>query len=458
MRCQAAVAIALFMTAACCRTLAAQPEFEIEFISAFGEFGTAPGRFNKPVGVALDAQGQIVVADNSNHRFQVCDPQGYCEAFGSEGTGPRQFKFSIGVAVDGQGRIAVSDAQNFRIHLWSPSGEWDAFGHQGSFPGQFRIPGGLAVDQQNTIIIADQRNHRVQICRDTGQCSAFGSAFGAWGSGIGEFDNPAAVAVDSQGRVLISDMENHRIQICNTIGDCAAFGQPGTAPGEFNHPRELTVDDQDRVIVADRDNHRIQVCELNGACAAFGEFGQADGQFRSPSGVAVDADDRVYVADRDNHRVQIFQAIYSGAPDPAPFQINAGLNDSWFNPATPGQGFFLTVFEDIGMIFLAWFTYDTERPPGNVESHLGEPGHRWLTAFGPYDGDTAVLDIELTRGGVFDRAEPMPFQQADGTITVEFSDCNTGLVNYDISSVGAQGEVPIERIALDNVPVCEGLE
>jgi plastocyanin len=141
----------------------------------------------------------------------------------------------------------------------------------------------------------------------------------------------------------------------------------------------------------------------------------------------------------------------------AVFPINAGLNDAWYNPATAGQGFFITVFPDIQMMFLAWFTYDTERPPADVGAILGEPGHRWLTAFGPYSGDTAMLDVELTRGGVFDAAEPAVTQSPDGTIDVVFSGCNAGMINYDITSAGVSGQVPIERIALDNVPRCETL-
>jgi plastocyanin len=146
--------------------------------------------------------------------------------------------------------------------------------------------------------------------------------------------------------------------------------------------------------------------------------------------------------------------VQAGSPG---ININAGLNDSWFNPATGGQGFFITVFPDIEMMFLAWFTYDVERPPGSVTAMLGEPGHRWLTAFGPYVGDTATLDIELTQGGVFDASPPAPTQGPDGTMTVVFSDCNTGQVIYDITSVQLTGNVPIRRIANDNIPVCEAL-
>ena len=61
----------------------------------------------------------------------------------------------------------------------------------------------------------------------------------------------------------------------------------------------------------------------------------------------------------------------------AAFQINPGLNDAWYDPATIGQGFLISVFPEIKQVFLAWFTFDTERPPEDVTALLGEPGHRW---------------------------------------------------------------------------------
>jgi len=88
-------------------------------------------------------------------------------------------------------------------------------------------------------------------------------------------------------------------------------------------------------------------------------------------------------------------------------------------------------------------------------ANLGEPGHRWLTAFGPYSGDSAELDVEVTSGGVFNALEPMVTQSSDGTITLEFSDCSNGMVSFDIASINIQGDIPIQRIANDNVPGCE---
>jgi len=144
-------------------------------------------------------------------------------------------------------------------------------------------------------------------------------------------------------------------------------------------------------------------------------------------------------------------------PEANGFVINRGLNDAWFNALTLGQGFFMNVFPSLKKMFLAWFTYDTERPANGVNANLGDPGHRWITAFGDYADNQAVLDIEVTEGGVFNKASPAPTQYKDGTLTVNMSDCENGTISYDITSANVQGEIPIKRIALNNVPTCESL-
>jgi plastocyanin len=143
-----------------------------------------------------------------------------------------------------------------------------------------------------------------------------------------------------------------------------------------------------------------------------------------------------------------------------PFQINAAISDAWYFPATSGQGFFIIVWEKSKSIFLAWFTYDTERPPEDVSAILGEPGHRWLTAAGPYEGDTALLDIFLSSGMIFDSGEP-PVDTAKmegATIEIVWIDCKLGILKYDIPALGLSGEMSIERIVEDNVPACEAAQ
>ena len=165
--------------------------------------------------------------------------------------------------------------------------------------------------------------------------------------------------------------------------------------------------------------------------------------------------DNIPLAQRSWDFVSRFEHI-----EPTPgFMVNSGLSDAWYNPAMPGQGFLISVLPGIRQMFVAWFTYDTERPPADAGAILGEPGHRWLTAQGPYEGDTANLTVFVTEGGVFNAAEP-PAEtdpEGDGTLTIEFADCNAAMVSYEITSLGISGEIPIERIVLDRGAICEAL-
>ena len=140
-------------------------------------------------------------------------------------------------------------------------------------------------------------------------------------------------------------------------------------------------------------------------------------------------------------------------------ELNAGLNDAWFDPTTSGQGFFVIVFPQIKQVFIGWFTYDTERPPEDVSALFAEPGHRWVTLQGSYEGSTANLTLFVTKGGVLNAAEPAATtdQAGDGTATLEFADCANGMLTYEITSLGLSGEIPIQRLALDNIARCEAL-
>ena len=128
------------------------------------------------------------------------------------------------------------------------------------------------------------------------------------------------------------------------------------------------------------------------------------------------------------------------------FQINPRLNDAWYCKPTDGQGFFITVLPDLGYVSLAWFTYDTELPSEDATVNLCDPGHRWLTAIGPIDGDQVVMSITMTSGGIFDdptvvdRTDP---PGSDGTITLKFDSCSAGTIEYEIPSINRQGVIPI---------------
>jgi len=152
-----------------------------------------------------------------------------------------------------------------------------------------------------------------------------------------------------------------------------------------------------------------------------------------------------------NGRINVIEAA-------GDFLINDAISDAWFNPQTDGQGLLITVWEPSQYMFVAWFTFDTARPAEDVTAMLGAPGQRWLTAQGGYVGDKATLDLYVSSGGVFDMGEPAVNTVQDGTMEIEFSGCNAGIVRYEIASLDISGEVPIERIVLDKVPACEAAQ
>ncbi|MBT8047463.1 MAG: hypothetical protein HKN57_13715 [Xanthomonadales bacterium] len=139
----------------------------------------------------------------------------------------------------------------------------------------------------------------------------------------------------------------------------------------------------------------------------------------------------------------------------APFRIGYAMSGSWYFPPTTGQGFLMDVFDSANLLFLAWFTYDLERPAEDVSAQIGDPGHRWMTAVGPFQGNTANLNITWSSGMILDSETPPVSNETDGTMTVEFSDCKTGNVSYNLGASGRSGEIPIERIVNDAVPFCQ---
>ena len=158
-----------------------------------------------------------------------------------------------------------------------------------------------------------------------------------------------------------------------------------------------------------------------------------------------------------NRSAQLAHAFHFASKESlSDFLINAGLNDAWFDPDTDGQGFFITVFPDLELILIAWFTYDTELPPNDATANLGDPGQRWLLAIGPVDGNMSVMAIEIASGGIFDPGDGVS-RVEDGSIPLAFANCNEGTATYNIPSINAQSVVAITRVAGDNIALCRAL-
>jgi DNA-binding beta-propeller fold protein YncE len=108
------------------RTVEAQPPV---YLTQWGSYGSGSGQFDAPIGVAVDASGNVYVADGNNHRIQKFTGNGsYLTQWGTQGTADGQFDGPFGVAVDASGNVFVSEYNNRRIQssrvaaLTSPSG------------------------------------------------------------------------------------------------------------------------------------------------------------------------------------------------------------------------------------------------------------------------------------------------------------------------------------------------
>jgi len=140
------------------------------------------------------------------------------------------------------------------------------------------------------------------------------------------------------------------------------------------------------------------------------------------------------------------------------FRINQGLNDAWVSEDAPFQGFFFTVYEQTGIVFLSWFTFDSVPPDDGVSAVFGAADQRWVTGAGAYSADSVTINVELTSGGIFNGAIPLAGQQAAyGTITVVFINCNEASLTYGFPSPGLSGEMTLKRVLPDNVSLCETL-
>ncbi|XP_030645336.1 E3 ubiquitin-protein ligase TRIM71-like [Chanos chanos] len=276
-------------------------------VATFGGEGEAEGQVCRPWGVAVDAEGFIVVADRSNNRIQVFRPcGGFHHAFGSLGSGPGQFDRPAGVACDRQRRIVVADKDNHRIQVFTFQGQFVfTFGEKGIKNGQFNYPWDVAVDSVDQILVSDTRNHRVQLFGPDG---TFLNKYGFEGTLWKHFDSPRGVAFTREDHLVVTDFNNHRLLVIRPDCRSARFlGAEGSKNGQFLRPQGVAVDRENRIIVADSRNHRVQVFQPDGTfLCKFGTQGDGLGQVDRPSGIAVTPDGMIVVVDFGNNRILKF--------------------------------------------------------------------------------------------------------------------------------------------------------
>ena len=324
----------------------------------------AEARLSFPRGVALDATGNLYVADTLNYRVRRVDTEtgiittiaGTGERFDSfsyspvEGGQASQARFTgrFYVATDSAGNIYVSDAFANAVRkidgetgtittIAGSPGASQGFGGDGgpAAEARFSTPRGMATDTAGNVYVADYGNHRVRKINSMGTVSTLAGTgergYGGDGGPASEaqLSYPYDVATDSEGNVYVTDRFNYRVRKIgagtSVITTLAGTGSPtggwsggAAAAARLRFPHSVAVDAAGTLFFADT-HHRVWKLDASGLVAALAGTGEpgysgdggpaTEAQLSDPRGVAVDTAGNVYVADHDNHRLRKIDAM-----------------------------------------------------------------------------------------------------------------------------------------------------
>jgi tripartite motif-containing protein 71 len=287
-------------------------------------------RFNRPMGAAFGLDGRIYVTDSGNNRVCVFDSGGaFLFEFGGFGVAkplpgakntwvPGRLNYPVGIDVDQDGFVYVADFRNDQIQVFEPNGK-----PLRAFPDPQKAVGKGSSGQDGTgIAVTDVavRGGKVY-ATDTYQIFVFNAdgtlirQFGRPGLKPGELDHPNGVAVGEDGTVFVSDSNHARVTAFKADGTLRwNLGKPPSESGistssVFTLPRGITTLDDGDVVVVDAFNFNLaRISAAGKLIERYGERGVAPGQFNFPNDVAASGS-RLVVADKENNRVQVVELV-----------------------------------------------------------------------------------------------------------------------------------------------------
>jgi hypothetical protein len=276
-----------------------------------GDGGLATNaQLDGPTDVTLDEMGNLYIADSYNSRIRkviiatqvittVAGDGSAAYGGDNEPAIEAQLQNPIGVAIDGQGNIYIADANNNRIRkviaetgvITTVAGSGPTGHANGGFSGdggpasdaQLNYPTRVVIDAGGNLYVADSYNHRIRKINATGVITTVAGS-GSTGPGNGGFSGdgglattaelyfPTGVAIDGEGNIYIADNNNHRIRmviaatgiITTVVGDgVSAFGgDNGPAiDAQLCLPAHVALGNWNELYIADQFNHRIREVE-----------------------------------------------------------------------------------------------------------------------------------------------------------------------------------------------------
>jgi sugar lactone lactonase YvrE len=307
----------------------------------------------QPTGLALDGEGNLFVTDIGTHRLLKLDRRGALSVVAGTGEGGFNGDGRLAtaarlfaphdVALDAGGNLLIADTYNHRVRRVDRKGIITtlAGNGRGGYAGDggpaakasLNNPQGIALGRDGTLFIADTYNHVVRRVDPAGTITTFaGTEAGLAGDGgpanRAQLSLPMAVAVAPDGSVAISDAGNNRLRrvdpagrIETVLGTGPGSGTAGAgfagdggpvAKARIFAAADLEINAAGELFLSDSGNNRVRLISKgvittvagSGAAGAGGDGGSAlAAALDAPQKIALGPDGSLYIADRANHRV-----------------------------------------------------------------------------------------------------------------------------------------------------------
>ncbi|MDE0101013.1 MAG: hypothetical protein OXN89_01410 [Bryobacterales bacterium] len=305
----------------------------------------AAAQLDYPIGTALNTAGTLYFADTLNHRVRKIDSDGTITTlagtgeagFGGDGgrSSAALLNLPTDIAVQATGNLYVADQNNGRVRRVDPlgtittvagTGEWGYSGDGGpATQAHLASPRGLALDVAGNLYVADGYSHAVRRIDHMGTITTVAGTGERGYSGDGgpatqaHLASPWGLALDVAGNLYVADESNHavrRIDHTGTITTVAGTGSDGysgdggpATEAQLTGPASVALDASGNLYVADRGNRRVRMVDSRGlihTVAGTGRWKDADGvenvlasafKLLNPIGVALSASGGFYFTD-----------------------------------------------------------------------------------------------------------------------------------------------------------------